>query len=138
MRQYIRHPSDIPIEVCCVNDGEGYSRQAAQNVSYGGLAIYCDHALAPDTRISMRITCLQPAFEMQSAKVAWCRRVNHNYIVGIEFPNADDAFRMRMVEQICHIESYRRDVCEKEGRELSAEAAAEEWISRYASSFPNP
>jgi hypothetical protein len=43
-----------------------------------------------------------------------------------------------MVEQICHIERYRNDVAQREGRQLTAEEAALEWISRYASSFPNP
>jgi hypothetical protein len=43
-----------------------------------------------------------------------------------------------MIEQICHIESYRRDVAQQEGRQLTTEEAAVEWISRYASSFPNP
>jgi hypothetical protein len=43
-----------------------------------------------------------------------------------------------MVEQVCHVESYRRAVEQREGRQLTAEEAAEEWISRHASSFPNP
>ena len=43
-----------------------------------------------------------------------------------------------MVEQVCNIENYRRDVEQREGRKLTTEEAAKEWIKRDASSFPNP
>jgi hypothetical protein len=43
-----------------------------------------------------------------------------------------------MVEQLLHIESYRREIEQQEGRPLTTEEAAREWIGRYASSFPNP
>jgi hypothetical protein len=41
-----------------------------------------------------------------------------------------------MIEQICHIEHYRKEVKLAEGRELSSEEAADEWIKRYAGDFP--
>ena len=41
-----------------------------------------------------------------------------------------------MIEQICHIEHYRAEVEGKEGRELSSQEAAKEWISSYAGDFP--
>lgn len=43
---------------------------------------------------------------------------------------------MRMIEQICHIEHYRKEVERQEGRRLSSQDAADEWISRYAGDFP--
>ncbi|MEQ8937648.1 MAG: PilZ domain-containing protein, partial [Gammaproteobacteria bacterium] len=45
-------------------------------------------------------------------------------------------FLLRMVEQLCHIEHYRNEIARVEGRELSSEQAAQEWISKYAESFP--
>ncbi|MBL8423886.1 MAG: hypothetical protein JNK06_10380 [Candidatus Accumulibacter phosphatis] len=42
-----------------------------------------------------------------------------------------------MVEQVCQIEHYRREVRRRERRELDAEAAAQEWIARYADQFPS-
>jgi hypothetical protein len=41
-----------------------------------------------------------------------------------------------MVEQVCHIEQYKADVLKKEGRELTGEEAAKEWILKYAKDFP--
>ena len=57
--------------------------------------------------------------------------------MGVEFLDRDDSFRARMVEQVCHIEQYKRQVLETEGRVLNGEQAAKEWIRRYAASFPN-
>jgi hypothetical protein len=53
----------------------------------------------------------------------------------VQFIDADEAYRTRMVEQVSHIEEYRRSVERLEGRELSAEEAAFEWIHRFAAHF---
>jgi hypothetical protein len=42
------------------------------------------------------------------------------------------SFILCMVEQICHIEHYRRAVHESQGRTLSSREAAIEWIEGYA------
>jgi hypothetical protein len=41
-----------------------------------------------------------------------------------------------MVEQICHIEAYRRNILQTEGRVLDGRSAALEWIDKYAADFP--
>jgi hypothetical protein len=41
-----------------------------------------------------------------------------------------------MVEQVCHIEDYRRSVLRTERRELSLDEAAAEWIAKHAADFP--
>jgi hypothetical protein len=46
-----------------------------------------------------------------------------------------EAFRARMVEQICHIERYHRQQL-SDGRFVSEEEAAIEWIAKYAGQFP--
>jgi PilZ domain-containing protein len=137
MRQFIRHPSEVPIEIRCAADG-GYVRRCSRNVSFGGLAFASDTAIEPETIVALRIPNLRPVFEVATARVAWCQNEGSQYAVGVQFLDSEEAFRVRMVEQICHIESYRQDVAQREGRQLTAEEAALEWISRYASSFPNP
>ena len=91
-----------------------------------------------DTVIGLRMPHLRPAFELPAVRVAWCHQEGSGCAVGVQFLEAAEAFQVRMVEQVCHIETYRRDVEQREGRQLTAEEAAEEWISRHASSFPNP
>jgi len=131
MRQFIRHPSDVPIEIQSAPD-DGYIRRSVKNVSFGGLAFSSDAAIEPETIIALRFPYLKPAFEAPAARVAWCQNEGGQYTVGVQFLDSEEAFRVRMVEQICHIENYRREVAQGEGRELTSEEAALEWISRFA------
>jgi hypothetical protein len=41
-----------------------------------------------------------------------------------------------MVEQVCSIERYRRLMESEEGRVLTRDEAAQEWIAKYAGRFP--
>ncbi len=135
MRRSIRHPADIPIEVSVAEEGRE-QREAMKDVSYGGLSFRSHVRLRAGTVVAIRIPLLTPPFETR-ARVKWCRkRPGGHYDVGVAFTDPQEAFRTRMVEQICHIEHYRREVLEREGRDLSAEEAASEWIGRYAATFP--
>ncbi len=137
MRQFIRHPVDVPIEVR-TDDGGPLSEFHTHDISAGGLAFQCGVAVNPGARIGIRIPHVQPAFEAR-ARVVWCRpQHGHGYELGVSFLDAEDAFHARMVEQVCHIEDYRKGVLREEGRALSAEEAALEWIAKYAAAFPNP
>ena len=69
--------------------------------------------------IELRIPTVDPPFEAH-AKVVWCRPEYPKFLVGVEFLDKADAFRSRMVEQICTIEGYRQQVLREEGRDLSA------------------
>jgi hypothetical protein len=137
MRQFIRHPSDVPIEVRSAGDSD-YVGRGGKNVGFGGLAFLSDTAMKPETIVTLRMPCLRPVFEVNSARVTWCKNEGGQFAVGVQFLDADVAFRVRMVEQICHIENYRRDVEIQDGRKLTTEEAAKEWIRLYGSSFPNP
>lgn len=85
----------------------------------------------------LRIPYVDPEFETD-AKVVWCKENETGAEMGVEFINPDDAYKARMVEQVCHIEDYRQKVLSMEGRELTPEEAAAEWISNFAANFPNP
>ena len=134
MRKYIRHPSDIPIEFdidgLAVNEKEYLS-----DVSFGGLSFKSKSRVKRGSLINIKIPFINPEFESR-AIVVYCRKQKDFYNVGVSFENPEEAFQTRMVEQVCHIEHYKREVLEKEGRELTGEEAALEWISRYAKRFP--
>ncbi len=135
MRSYIRHPSDIPIEYQADEGGGPVNQEHLNNVSAGGLSFSCSRELSPGTLIVIRITTVEPHFEAR-AQVAWCHREDDGYVAGVAFTEADDLFRARMVEQLCHIEHYKAEVLAKEGRRLDGEQAAREWITRFAHGFP--
>ena len=134
MREYIRHPSSIPLEVK-IADLPGPQNEYLNNVSLGGLSFHSKHELAAGARITIRIPLLKETIQV-SGQVVWCNRLGESYEVGVSFPDKEDAFRTRMVEQICHIEQYRSEVLEHEHRQLTSEQAAIEWIKKYAGTFP--
>jgi c-di-GMP-binding flagellar brake protein YcgR len=135
MRQFIRHPTEIPIQI-----RRDRRRQAAapsmRNISLGGLAFQSQSNLEPGSIVLLRIPFVRPQFSTR-ARVVWCSAANGAFEVGVEFLDVEDAYRGRMVEQVCHIEQYRLEVLKQEGRRLSSEEAAAEWIAKYASQFPD-
>ena len=134
-RRYIRHPSGMPIQFS-VSGEAAPRRDYLRNVSQAGLCFKCSASLSRGEAVHVRIPVLEQAFEAD-ARVAWCRRSDTGeYEVGLQFTDPDTGFAMRMVEQVCHIEAYRKRALREQGRELSSEAAAEEWVARYAAGFP--
>jgi len=134
MRKYIRHPSDIPIEFN-INNVDEEQRLSLSNISEGGLSFFSTVKLDVGSYIHIRIPVVDPPFETKG-RVAWCTEVDERYEIGAEILGKDQVYRTRMVEQICHIEHYKNEVCKNEGRCMSGKEAAMEWINKYASDFP--
>jgi c-di-GMP-binding flagellar brake protein YcgR len=136
MRQYIRHPIDVPVEIRIDPQSAGTALHT-HDISLGGLAVHSAQAVAPGSVIEVRIPYVEPAFQAR-ALVAWCRprRGGEGHEVGVSFLDAQDVFLARMVTQICYIEDYRKSIAREEGRELTPEEAAGEWIAKYAAKFP--
>jgi hypothetical protein len=135
MRSFIRHPTAIPIEISL--EDRLRTQEPLSNVSRGGLSFKCTQAAPVGSNIIVRIALTSPPFEAR-CQVTWCQADGDAWQVGVQFLDQDDLFRARMVEQICHIEQYRRSVRASEGRAMSSHEAALEWIERYADAFPFP
>jgi len=105
------------------------------NISLGGLSFFFDQALNVSDLVEISFPSLKQENQV-TGRVAWCEKAIKGYEIGIEFDRSEEVFRLRMIEQICHIEHYRREVMRSQGRELTARQAAEEWIQRYADDFP--
>lgn len=133
MRHFIRHPSDIPIEFQ-VEEGAP-SRNPMRNISQGGLSFHSPRPLPDGATIRLVIPVSSPPFAT-SATVVWSKASGTGFEIGVRFDDASTEFAVRMVEQICHIEQYRREMRTRQGRELSSEEAAREWIKKYARHFP--
>ncbi|TGD75702.1 PilZ domain-containing protein [Mangrovimicrobium sediminis] len=131
-RRFMRHPSDIPIQVRA--EGLAAAPVSLHNMSLGGLCCETGQALDTGTPISIRIPLIDTDYEGHGV-VVWCRALGARYEVGIQFVEEREAFKGRMVEQVCRIERYRRRVFEEEGRVLDGEQAAREWIARFAGAF---
>jgi hypothetical protein len=138
IRKFIRHPTDVPIHVTldwAEDEDDETVDQTITNVSLGGLAFMSQKPLEVLQRVRVSIPVLRQDNHLVG-NVVWCEKSGNSYEVGIEFEKSRDVFRLRMIEQICHIEQYRNEVERLEGRVLSTQEAAGEWISKYAGDFP--
>ncbi len=136
MRSFMRHPSTIPIEVTSDPDSN-LDNPELRNVSHGGLCYHATDCMQPGETVRIRVPLVAEDFET-TARVAWCKPNSQGYLIGVQFMHEDDAYRTRMIEQLCHIEEYRREVLDREGRRLTPQQAALEWIEKFAEDFPNP
>lgn len=144
MRKFIRHPSAIPIEIAvqdgalsgAVEAGVSGENPATEliNISAGGLAFNLLHRVAVGAEIVISLPQVWPDYSARGT-VVWCRECSMGFEAGVQFAESNEAFKARMVAQFCQIEDYRRDISQKEGRRLSSEEAAKEWIVQYAEEF---
>lgn len=134
-RAYIRHPSDMPIELAQIT-AQDVICSTTKDISLGGLSFASRRPYELGAVVNVKIPISTPAFEAQ-ARVIWCLAASDGYEVGVEFREVEDAYRARMVEQVCHIEHYRLWVKEVEGRDIDSEHAAKEWIGKFAEEFPS-
>lgn len=133
LRELIRHPTDSPVQIeleSVVASREEY----LSNISEGGICFRSRVLLAPGTMIHIGIPIVNPKFEC-TGRVVWCEHRETHFDVGVRFFRSDHIFRLRTVEQICHIEPYK-EVAAREGRCLTSEQAAIEWIEKNAATFP--
>jgi PilZ domain-containing protein len=136
LREYIRHPSSIPVQILQQDGDESFGINTLNNVSFGGVSCLCSDPVEKGCAVKMTINCVDPDFEIKG-KTVWCRPTNDVYEIGIEFiVSKDKVYHLRMVEQLCHIEHYRNEVLRNEGRTLTSETAAKEWIEKHAANFP--
>ena len=133
LRQYIRHPSDMRIE-CSIPDTVIEGAQKMCNVSKTGLCFMAKARLPAGSRIHLKIPLNDINFEVDGI-VMWCNDMDDYSEIGVKFTDDATEFSVRMIEQLCHIEQYRQQVLETEGRQLSSEAAGREWVHKFAADF---
>ncbi len=134
-REFLRHTVDVPLEVDRVGESTPVAEQGV-NVSYGGLAFLSPVCPTVGEILRLRIATVEPVFEAR-ARVAWCRPEHEKFLVGVQFLDSTAAFQSRMVQQVCSIENYRKEIQQREGRALTTQDAAAEWIAKYARRFPD-
>ena len=125
----------MPID-CTVSGDVPPLHERLRNVSEGGLCFLAHVEFEPGYQVRLRIPVLDKEFEA-CGMVMWCQAGTVGYEVGVRFSNAEDRFCIRMIEQLCYIEDYRQEIAREEGRHLSSEEAAAEWIAVFAAEFPS-
>lgn len=96
--------------------------ESLNNISFEGLSFESQMEYRKGAIISIDIPIARPAFKV-TAEIIWCKNVDGNYQVGVKFLQIQSGYRMKMLEQLSFIESYRKKVYFDENRSLSCEQA---------------
>jgi len=131
-RSFFRHPSSAPLQVFPEKTGMPVPMS---DISKGGLSFKSNVFLDEGTVLTIRIPHVTPPFEA-SCVVRWRRTIHadNSFEIGVMFLDEQTRFRIRMVEQVCHIMQFQQQQIEA-GRALSFEDAAMEWMDANAADF---
>ena len=127
MRRYIRHTTDCPVDVQ-LSEVVPPGREYLRNISRGGLCFRSLVALDIGATIHITIPVAQPVFDTAGV-VAWCEPTPDGFEVGVRFAGQDPRKHL-IVEQVCQIENFKREIWMQDGRRLNGEEAALEWLRR--------
>ncbi|MDQ7016473.1 MAG: hypothetical protein Q9N68_08880 [Gammaproteobacteria bacterium] len=130
----IQHPNNVSLH-CQRLDRTARNPQAIQLCDSPQLCFNHSTALQNNTRLELMIN-IQDKTHCFQVVVINSQAQHDGFHIQVGFESYNEAFRLRMIEQICHIETYREDVYQQQGRQLCYEGAAQEWIEHYASTFP--
>ena len=139
-RRFIRHPINFPLEYKII-PGKDSSREITGlsktiNVSKGGLLFPTKHPARLNSRILIKMPFQDKAFNVRG-KVVHCAKNKGEklYNLGVSFYRFNDAFKVKLIEQIYLISEYRDLRSVQLGRDVSLEEASREWIKRYSERF---
>ncbi|MGH1463416.1 MAG: hypothetical protein ACRBB6_15430 [Neptuniibacter sp.] len=130
-QHFIHHPEEFSIEL---QSKENTPLPTEQPLN---LKLVCNSTIPFSSGESIGINLPEVSNEVEVLGIVdWCTTTNSGYELGIQFSDSDALMRIRMLEQLCFIKRYRTYVLNKEGRDISDQDAALEWIAKYANLFP--
>jgi hypothetical protein len=133
---FIHHPSGVPIEIRRIWFGDWRARRSADRSDIGFI-FESERYLPPGATVEVTIPT-RAGNQRFRGKIVLVRHNGECHDLGLWLPVAEEAVRLRIVEQICHIEAYLQQKKYAEGPyALNRERIAAEWIDRYAGNVPS-
>ena len=136
-RQYIRHPICLPLSYIVVKSTlDQNARSKTINVSLGGLLFPGRRSVEAGATIIIKMPFENKVFNIR-AKVVRCLKNMETklYDIAVSFSRPQEAFKVKMIEQIYLIAEYRDLLSLQAGKEVSLEEASHKWIKRYSARF---
>ena len=133
---FIHRPAGFPLEVRRLWLGDWFDAAIDMEQGNLGLCFESDRYIKPGTVLEISIP-LRGVVQKFKGRVVLVRWNGESCEIGMWLASKSDAGRIRIVEQICHIEAYLKHKRHHEGPFVSPERVAQEWISRFASHFPS-
>ena len=130
--KFVAHPNDIPLHI----EETNYicPQESLKVDGFGGISYLSEKPYTKGQSIQLKLIEIDPDFCV-IGRIHQCKEEDNAFRIFIEFPTREDCYCVRMVEQLSHIEHYRRQA-KLQGRRLSFNEAAAEWIQKFAASFP--
>ena len=133
-RKFIRHPTELPLFYHRAKNTKAFSTPCFEN-DLVGLCFESNEPVDLGTILDVTVRAHNEDHTFQG-QVVRISNVGNRFEIGLCFNSESHAFQARMIEQICHIETYRRRLCEIEGCSIDIERAAKEWIEMFSAQFP--
>jgi hypothetical protein len=132
---FIHHPAGFPLEYKRIWFSGSADVDAGESHDIG-LIFESEERIPAGATLEIQIP-LRGDMEHFRGKVVLVRQSGDCWEIGVWFPRRIDASRMRIVEQICHIEVYLQHKKHVEGPyNLNRDRIAAEWINRNAATVP--
>lgn len=139
-RRFIRHPLCFPLTYRVLKRDKlipvKERKSTTINISMGGLLFSAKHPVSVGSMIQIQMPFQDKIFNVKG-KVVRCadsaETKLHN--IGVSFYRLQDAFKVKLVEQIYLISEFRDLWSMQLGKEVTMEEASREWIKRYSERF---
>ena len=139
-RRFIRHPICLPLSFKVMTGADPASqpseRSSTVNISLGGLLFSSTCEVQPEASIVIDMPFEEKVFNVR-AKVVRCVKNPETKLneIAVRFTRLQEAFKVKMIEQIYLIAEYRNLLKLESGKEVSLEEASRLWIERYSARF---
>lgn len=107
---------------------DSHHARTIQNLSVGGIACYSEEPVPTGERVAIEMAIGAQQVQLHGT-VVWCRAAGGRFELGLRFEEDRAETRARVYRELAEIEHYRHEVLMLEGRQLSSDAAALEWMS---------
>lgn len=140
-RRFIRHPLCLPLSFKVVKTAgakknEDDERTKTINVSLGGLLFPSKKNVDAGAAIVINMPFESKVFNIRG-KVVRCAKSAETKLfeIAVSFSRPQEAFKVKMIEQIYLIAEYRDLLRVQTGKDVSLEEASRKWIKRYSARF---
>ena len=133
---FIHHPAGFPIECKRLWLHDFKAEQEEYDTSHIGLIFDSEKYIKPGVQLEINIPLRNDSARFRG-QVVLVRHNGNSYEIGVWLRHRADASRARIVEQICHIETYLQTKKYRDGPySLNRDRITEEWIMEHAGSVP--
>jgi hypothetical protein len=117
-------------------DGGGDIISAVADLGDGGIAFPSPRELPLESVVDVSLPIGDRAFSL-AGSIASCQPnpAGGQYRIGVAFLHPMMSFRMKLAEQVLRIHELRREISDEQGRHVTTEEAAREWVTRHAEEF---